>query len=203
MSRNYSILFVLCLAFVISCLNDGLRKNPERLEKNNVNSHLLETISGKPVFLNNFTLWKLVEHGNRQDAEEILNICRDNNYNMVSSMILGISSWSGNDYNAGVSPYGDHAFESDSQGFPDPLKPIVTPGNDFNDPEQYDFWDHVEYIIDLAAKKGMYIGLHPAGAIGSQVLCMARNRKMFCFLMISRHINTDNGLDRGSEIKKM
>ena len=162
MNKKYAILFVLCLTFVVCCVNDNLRNYPESLEKSNVNSHLLETISGNPVFLNNFTLWKLIEHGTRQDAEEILSICKENKYNMVSSMILGIATWKGMAYEAGVTSYGDHAFENDASGYPNPLEPIVTSGNDFNDPEQYDFWDHVEYIIDLAAKKGMYIGLHPA-----------------------------------------
>ena len=37
--------------------------------------------------------------------------------------------------------------------------PHTTTGNDFSDKTQYDFWDHVDYIIDLAAKKGLYMGL--------------------------------------------
>ncbi len=154
--------FTTCL---VHCFCSGQKqkwKSPDQLRVSLTNPRLLETVAGTPVFLNNFTLWKLVEHGTREDAAEILDICRKNKYNMVSSMILGIAAWEGKSYLAGTTPYGARAFEIDPKGNPDPLKPITTPGNTFNDRVQYDFWDHMEYIIDLAAERGMYIGLHPA-----------------------------------------
>jgi hypothetical protein len=44
----------------------------------------------------------------------------------------------------------------------DPTRPAVTPGADPKNPKQYDYWDHVEYIIDEANRQGLYIGLLPS-----------------------------------------
>ena len=52
--------------------------------------------------------------------------------------------------------YGDTAFVDN-----DPSKPNITPGNDPANKEQYDFWDHIDYIIDRAAAKGIFIGMVP------------------------------------------
>ncbi len=161
---RFKISLIFILSYAILCCKT-IHKDTGALPKLRVskaNPHLLETEAGEPVFINNFTLWKLIEHGTREDIGEILTLCREKNYNMVSSMILGIAAWEGQDYPAGTTAYGDDAFERDSTGFPDPLRPVTTPGNDPAIPSEYDFWDHVEYVIDLAASKKMYITLHPA-----------------------------------------
>lgn len=156
--KTFITLFL--ILFFCTCTDKKDESNSlEPLRVSETNPHLIETVTGNPVFLNNFTLWKLIERGTREEIEEVLDSCKTNKYNMISSVIL---SWSGNDIEAGVSVYGDHAFQKDSIGYPDSLRPIVEQGNDFNDPEQYDYWDHVAYVIDLAAQKGLYIGLHPA-----------------------------------------
>jgi hypothetical protein len=43
----------------------------------------------------------------------------------------------------------------------DPARPAVTPGADPRKAGQYDYWDHVEFIVDEANRLGMYIGLLP------------------------------------------
>jgi hypothetical protein len=40
-------------------------------------------------------------------------------------------------------------------------QPITTPGNSFTDATQYDYWDHVDFVIKLAAQKGIYMALVP------------------------------------------
>lgn len=155
--------FLLSLVCSVGSFAQSVRNRPpEQLRVSKANPHLLETVSGKPIFLNNFTIWKLIEHGDREMIDELLTICKNNRYNMVSSMVLGFVGWEGRQYKAGVSPYGVSGFESGARGVPDPTRIVTTPGNDPSNKEQYDFWDHVEYAIDLTADKGMYIGLHPA-----------------------------------------
>jgi hypothetical protein len=53
--------------------------------------------------------------------------------------------------------------------------PLVTDGNSFEDTTQYDYWDNVDYVVDKAAEKGIYIGMVPvwgsnvkAGHVSSQ-----------------------------------
>lgn len=151
------------LAFLLlACSTEPNDEKMPTLRVSETNPHLMETEPGKPIFVNNFTLWKLIEHGSREDIDEILTLCKEKGYNMVSSMILGIATWQGADYPAGTNVYGADAFVRDSTGWPDPLSPVTTSGSDPGDPSQYDFWDHVEYVIDCAASKKMYITLHPA-----------------------------------------
>ena len=150
----------------LSCINkkgnnlgQDTLKTPERLRVSYVNPHLLETVNGVPVFLNNYTAWKLIKNGTREEMAELITICKNQKFNMISSVLLNDN----NDvsYSSDTSVYGDLPFVCDSFGNPDPVRPDTTPGNDPNVPGQYDYWDHVDYVIDLSAKNGMYISLHP------------------------------------------
>jgi hypothetical protein len=40
----------------------------------------------------------------------------------------------------------------------DPAKPAVTAGSNAADANQYDYWDHVEFIIDEANRRGLLVG---------------------------------------------
>ncbi|OFY65069.1 MAG: hypothetical protein A2Y71_15450 [Bacteroidetes bacterium RBG_13_42_15] len=55
-----------------------------------------------------------------------------------------------------VNIYGDSALICH-----DVSRPLTTNGNSFDDPIQYDFWDHVDYLIDLARENGLYMTLIP------------------------------------------
>jgi hypothetical protein len=44
----------------------------------------------------------------------------------------------------------------------DPATPHTTPGNKADNPEDYDYWDHVDFIVDEAAKRGLYIAMLPS-----------------------------------------
>jgi hypothetical protein len=134
-------------------------QSPERLVVSRTNPHLLETVSGKPVFLNSYTLWYLLRNGSREDIREMVAFCKENKFNMIAIMILDFDN---NPLDAGRSFYGSSAFSKDDKGLPDPLKPLITEGNDPGKAGEYDFWDHLDYVIELTAKNGMYIGLHPA-----------------------------------------
>jgi hypothetical protein len=133
-------------------------KTPARLRVSPVNPHLLETVDGTPVFLNNYTVWKLIKNGTQEQIAEFMSLCKDRGFNMISCVIL-------NDRYNGSTAYGVPALALDSLGFPDPTKPAVTPGDDARIPGQYDYWDHVEYVIDQAAENGLYISLHPTWGI--------------------------------------
>jgi hypothetical protein len=39
--------------------------------------------------------------------------------------------------------------------------PKITEGSSFENSDEYDYWDHVDFIIDLAEKKGIYMALVP------------------------------------------
>ena len=43
----------------------------------------------------------------------------------------------------------------------DPTHPATTPGANPAKPAEYDYWDHVDYIVDEANRNGIYVGLLP------------------------------------------
>ena len=46
----------------------------------------------------------------------------------------------------------------------DPTKPAINPGANPADPAEYDYWDHVDYIVDEANGDGLYVALLPTWA---------------------------------------
>jgi hypothetical protein len=53
-------------------------------------------------------------------------------------------------------PYGDLPLVDR-----DPTRPAVTPGSGPANADEYDYWDHVEFVIDEANQRGIHIGLLP------------------------------------------
>ncbi|WP_340113401.1 apiosidase-like domain-containing protein [Maribellus mangrovi] len=52
--------------------------------------------------------------------------------------------------------YGDKAFADETL-----MLPAVTDGKDNNDQADYDYWDHVDYVVDKADKYGLYLVFVP------------------------------------------
>ena len=57
----------------------------------------------------------------------------------------------------------------------DVSKPAETPGNSFENKEEYDFWDHVDYVVEKAGEKKIYMALVPVW--GSNVRSGKVNRE--------------------------
>jgi hypothetical protein len=60
--------------------------------------------------------------------------------------------------------YGDSAFAIGKDGKIDPQKPLVTPGSDPKDSAAYDYWDHLDYVIEEISKHGLYAMMLPTYA---------------------------------------
>lgn len=104
--------------------------------------------NGKPFFYLGDTGWLLFAKLNREDAEQYLEDRRKKGFNVIQIMTLHTVT--------ACNFYGDSALVGKNIS-----KPLVTPGNNPNNPAEYDFWDHVDYVVDLAAKKNMYVGMVP------------------------------------------
>ncbi len=102
------------------------------------------------------TAWPIAWRLNRSKVEMYLQHRKDQKFNMIA--LIAFPSWQ----NVGVvaNAYGDDAFEV-SGGRYNPLRPIVTPGGSPENSTEYDYWDHLEYIIDASKSKGMYVILLP------------------------------------------
>jgi hypothetical protein len=103
---------------------------------------------GNPFFWLGDTGWLLFTKLNREDAEKYLADRANKGFNVVQVMVL---------HSLGVkNSYGDSALINQNVA-----TPLVTEGNNFADSTQYDYWDHMDFVIDKAAEKGLYVGLVP------------------------------------------
>lgn len=116
------------------------------------NRRFLLTEDGKPFFYLADTGWELFHRLNREQAVEYLNVRAAQKFNVIQAVALaeldGVTE---------PNAYGKLPLTGE-----DPTKPAVTPGSKPSNPQQYDYWDHVSFIIDQANARGIYIALLPA-----------------------------------------
>jgi hypothetical protein len=140
----FLLLFWLCL----TCTCD---RNPSLLSGLRIseNQRFLVAENGAPFFWLGDTAWLLFTKLSREETEKYLEDRRQKGFNVIQVMVL-------HDVKNAVNFYGDSAVihhEID--------KPFATAGNSAVDPMQYDYWDHLDFVIDLASEKGLYMALVP------------------------------------------
>ncbi|MFN3484177.1 MAG: glycoside hydrolase family 140 protein [Planctomycetota bacterium] len=115
------------------------------------NRRFLVHADGSPFFYLGDTAWELFHRLTRADAERYLENRRAKGFTVIQAVALaeldGLNT---------PNAYGDRPLADN-----DPFRPATTPGADPNDAAEYDYWDHVDFILDTAAAKGLYIGLLP------------------------------------------
>lgn len=115
------------------------------------NGRFLATKDGKPFFWLGDTAWELFHRLTREEAIRFLDVRKEQGFNVIQAVALA-------EINGLRTPnrYGDYPLNNE-----DPTQLLVTPGKDATNAYQYDYWDHVDFVIDEAAKRGLYIGLLP------------------------------------------
>ena len=112
----------------------------------------LATADGKPFFYLADTAWELLHRLDRKQAVEYLDKRAGQGYTAIQAVALaeldGVTD---------PNPYGDLPLIEK-----DPARPAVTPGSNPNDANAYDYWDNVEYIVDKANARGLYIAFLPS-----------------------------------------
>ncbi|MEZ4888533.1 MAG: glycoside hydrolase family 140 protein [Chitinophagales bacterium] len=112
------------------------------------NKRFLMKENGEPFFWLGDTGWLVFSKLDRQEVEKYLSNRVENGYNVIQVMVLHQLKL--------TNIYGDSAL---IQG--DITLPNTTKGNSFEKADEYDYWDHVDYVVDLAAKKGLYMAMVP------------------------------------------
>ena len=110
------------------------------------NHRFLQYENGEPFFWLGDTGWFLFNKLNREEAVQYLSNRETKGFNVIQCMLIPHLPL--------VNAYGDSAFSNNNIS-----TPLETSGCDFSKTDQYDYWDHVDYIIDEAAKHNLYIGL--------------------------------------------
>jgi hypothetical protein len=109
---------------------------------------------GKPFFWLGDTAWMLFQEPNREDAELYLATRARQGFTVIqASAVMGEERVAGTKR---PNAYGDTAFVDH-----DPAKPRLTSGNNPSIADEYDYWDHVDYVIDRAQAHGLVVGLLP------------------------------------------
>ncbi|MBN2183361.1 MAG: glycoside hydrolase family 140 protein [Sedimentisphaerales bacterium] len=112
------------------------------------NHRFLQHENGKPFFWLGDTGWLLFSKLDRDEARTYLENRRQKGFNVIQVMVLhGIPQFN---------IYRDSALTNNN-----PAEPLTTPGNSPEIEEEYDYWDHVDYIVETAAQKGIYIAMVP------------------------------------------
>jgi hypothetical protein len=109
------------------------------------NKRFLVTADGKPFFYLGDTTWELFHRLNREDAVKFLDNRAAKKFNVLQS--VAIAELEGH---ADPNPYGHLPFVD-----LDVTKPDVKDG------PQNDYWDHVDFIVAEANKRGIYVGFLP------------------------------------------
>ena len=149
--KNFLICsFVLLILFSIGACTVKVENQDSTLPflKVSENHRYFMDENGDPFFWLGDTGWLLFSKLSREEAETYLNNRAEKGFNVIQVMVahgLRVKNF-----------YGDSSFVKG-----DVSQPNITPGNSFENEEEYDFWDHVDYIINLAESKGIYMALVP------------------------------------------
>lgn len=100
----------------------------------------------------------------REEANVYLEDRRQKGFNLIQAVLLAeyhdASSSENKNQIAGLGPnYYGHEPLLNSQGRPDPTRPNVREGSTPKNPN--DYWDHVDFVLDCAARQGLYVAVLP------------------------------------------
>lgn len=112
----------------------------------------LETEDGEPFFWLADTAWELAGRLDRDEARDYLANTAGHGFTVIQFVLITELG-----RQAVPNAYGDFPLRDK-----DPSRPAVTPGNDPDDPHAYDYWDHVDHILDTAESFGLYVALLPS-----------------------------------------
>jgi hypothetical protein len=112
------------------------------------NGRFLQHENGRPFFWQADTAWLLFQKLDRSEAERYLQNRRAKAFNVIQTVMLQKSPK--------VNTYGDAPLVNDN-----PAEPQTTPGSNPQVQAEYDYWDHVDFVIDKAAEKHIYIAILP------------------------------------------
>lgn len=119
---------------------------------------IIRHADGTPFFWLGDTAWGMCFRLDRSQVANYLENRRAKGFTVIQTVALGYPGFTG-----GTGPqnpanrYGHRAFAGGDT--PDLGSPLVVTGGTPTAPN--DYWDHVDYIVDTAAAKGLYVALLP------------------------------------------
>lgn len=100
-----------------------------------------------PLFYLADTGWELFSRTTRDEAVRYLDDRKKKRFTVIQTAFLALQT--------GPNAYGHKAVT-----YAD-LVPLTTPSAEAADPNAYDYWDHVDYVLNEAAARGFYVAVAP------------------------------------------
>jgi hypothetical protein len=141
------ILSLICLLALVQSVSAQKPWDNGKLKVANDGRHL-QHANGQPFFWLGDTCWLLAQKLNRDQVQAYFADRKAKGFNVVQTVVVQMLT-DKNVYDDGALVDGDIT------------KLNVTPGSAPGDPAQYDYWDHVDFIIETAAANGIYLAIAP------------------------------------------
>ena len=148
MLNNKYILFLVLFFIGLPCNSKTVKESLPKLQLSE-NKRFFVTEKGTPFFWLADTGWLLFSKLSREESEKYFEDRHQKGFNVIQVMVL-------HDIKKEINFYGDSALINSQID-----RPPTTPGNSPDNPVQYDYWDHMDYVINLAEKKGLYVAMVP------------------------------------------
>ena len=141
------------VAVMISCKaskKEGFKSETEGMLKLQLseNQHYFQTEDTQPFFWLGDTGWLTFKKLNREDIKKYFADRKQKGYNVIQVMTLHSLEM--------ANVYGDSALVNK-----DASKPLISEGSNFENAAAYDFWDHIDYALDIAEANNIYLGMVP------------------------------------------
>jgi hypothetical protein len=170
-------LFLVGILFTLTSISQNLTP-PIKISSN---KKFFTTANNQPFFWLGDTGWLLFIKLTREETIQYLDTRKQQGFNVIQVMIL-------HDLGHAVNKYGDSALQH-----ADISLPKTTPGNDILKKGEYDFWDHIDFVIAEAAKRGLYIGLVPVwGTNVKEGKVTKQQAAIYASFLANRYKNNSN-----------
>lgn len=173
--NKYKVILVIFLAFLgLGSIYAQKQKNTIHIPWENGklrvsdNKLFLQHENGKPFFWLGETAWLLPSRSNRDEVDFFMNETQKNGYNVIQISTMHTIP--------AMNVYGDWALPN---GFN--FENIDKPG-------EYNYWQHVDYIVEKAKSKGIYIGIVCVwGSVVQQKQLSVENAKEYGKFLAERY----------------
>ncbi|MCF7805934.1 MAG: glycoside hydrolase family 140 protein [Candidatus Marinimicrobia bacterium] len=145
MKRSILVLFTLPV-LLNACVNSDPGSEISRIQISE-NGRFFIQEDGEPFFWLGDTGWLLFKKLDRDEIIRYLDNRQENGFNVIQVMVLHSVS-------DAINAYGDSALIDNNVA-----RPRVTEGNDPDDPAEYDYWDHVDFVVKEAARRDIHVGM--------------------------------------------
>lgn len=135
---------------------------------------------GEPFFWLGDTGWLMLGRLDRRETRHYLRTRREQGFNVIQAMVLHQPQMASA---RGVAALIDG----------DPARPNVTPGDDPEVVGEYDYWDHLDWVLSVAEELGIYLALVPSwGSLADDGVLNEENAEDYARFLGERYRDRPN-----------